>query len=212
MSNAPKSQPASRLALYGTGGFALQTLEMARAAARPLVYVRDDAGAGESFMGHPVIAPANLTNDDALLFVLSSGSVRKTLAERYAALPTGTLIAATALISSDAQIGPGAIICDQAVIEPLARIGAHFQANVGSFIAHECVIGDYVTFAPKVCCNGNVHIGDGAYIGAGAIIRQGTPDKPLIIGAGAIVGMGAVVTKDVPAGAVVVGNPARIKE
>ncbi len=45
--------------------------------------------------------------------------------------------------------------------------------------------------------------------GQWAVIKQGTPDKPLIIGKGAIVGMGAVVTKDVPAGAVVVGNPAR---
>ena len=47
-------------------------------------------------------------------------------------------------------------------------------------------------------------------IGAGAMIKQGTPDQPLVIGVGAIVGMGAVVTKSVPAGATVVGNPARI--
>ena len=43
------------------------------------------------------------------------------------------------------------------------------------------------------------------------MIRQGSPDSPLVIGAGAVVGMGAVVTKSVPAGAVVIGNPARIK-
>jgi len=58
-------------------------------------------------------------------------------------------------------------------------------------------------------CNGNVVIEDHAYIGTGAVLRQGTPDKPLVIGRGAIVGMGAVVTKDVPAGTTVVGNPAR---
>ena len=45
-------------------------------------------------------------------------------------------------------------------------------------------IGDYVTFAPGVRCNGNVHIGDHAYVGAGAIIRQGKPGEPLRIGAG----------------------------
>ena len=65
------------------------------------------------------------------------------------------------------------------------------------------------TFAPAVKCNGNVHIGDHAYIGTGAILKQGTPDKPLRIGAGAVVGMGAVVTKDVPDGVTVIGNPAR---
>lgn len=52
-------------------------------------------------------------------------------------------------------------------------------------------------------------IGDGAYIGTGAVIKQGTPDRPLRIGAGAVVGMGAVVTRDVAPGMTVVGNPAR---
>ncbi|ESQ99725.1 hypothetical protein F753_08980 [Stutzerimonas chloritidismutans AW-1] len=51
--------------------------------------------------------------------------------------------------------------------------------------------------------------GDYAYIGTGAIIKQGRPGKPLRIGKGAVVGMGAVVTKDVADGAVVVGNPAK---
>ena len=71
------------------------------------------------------------------------------------------------------------------------------------------MIGDLVTFAPGVKCNGNVTIEDHAYIGTGAIIKQGTPDRPIVIGEGAIVGMGAVVTKSVAAGSVVVGNPAK---
>lgn len=50
---------------------------------------------------------------------------------------------------------------------------------------------------------------DHACIGTGAIIKQGTPVKPLVIGEDAVVGMGAVVTKDVPAYTTVVGNPAK---
>lgn len=64
-----------------------------------------------------------------------------------------------------------------------------------------------MTFGPGVHCNGNVRIGELAYIGAGAMIRQS-----LTIGAAAIVGMGVVVTKDVPESVTVVGNPARILE
>lgn len=71
------------------------------------------------------------------------------------------------------------------------------------------MIGDFVTFAPAVKCNGNIVIEDHAYIGAGAVIKQGRPGRPLVIGRGAVIGMGAVVTKDVAPGATVVGNPAR---
>lgn len=119
-------------------------------------------------------------------------------------------IAATQHVCMDnVEIEEGAIFSPFTTITSNIRIGRHFHCNIGSYVEHDCVLGDFVTFAPGVKCNGNVHIADHAYIGAGAILKQGTPNKPLIIGAGAIVGMGAVVTKDVAPGAVVVGNPAR---
>ena len=101
-------------------------------------------------------------------------------------------------------IGPGALFSPFTVVTSNVRIGSHFHCNLYSYVEHDCLIGDFVTFAPAVRCNGNVSIGDGAYIGSGAIIRQG-----LTIGAGAVVGMGAVVTRDVPAGETWVGNPAK---
>ncbi|MCS6914560.1 MAG: hypothetical protein NZ890_15130 [Myxococcota bacterium] len=53
-------------------------------------------------------------------------------------------------------------------------------------------------FAPVRLC-------DGCDIGIGAIILPG-----VTVGEGAQVGAGAVVTRDVPARAVVAGNPARV--
>lgn len=50
-----------------------------------------------------------------------------------------------------------------------------------------------------------VRIGDGAWIGIGAIVLKGVE-----VGAGARLGAGAVVARDVPAGATVEGNPARV--
>ncbi len=50
-----------------------------------------------------------------------------------------------------------------------------------------------------------VHVGEEAWIGAGAVIIKGVS-----IGAGSTVGANAVVTRDVPPGATAVGVPARV--
>ena len=109
----------------------------------------------------------------------------------------------------DVKIGEGAVLCSFVTLTSNISIGRNFHANLYSYVEHDCIIGDYVTFAPGVMCNGNIVIEDHAYIGAGAMIRQGKPSNPLIIGRGAVIGMGAVVTKNIPANTTVVGNPAR---
>jgi len=52
---------------------------------------------------------------------------------------------------------------------------------------------------------GDVNIGDRVWIGYRAVVLPG-----IRVGDGAVVGAGAVVTKDVPPFAIVAGNPARI--
>ena len=123
-----------------------------------------------------------------------------------------TVAAANVVRMDEVQLGEGAILSPFVTLTSNIRIGRHFHANLYSYVEHDCVVGDFVTFAPGVCCNGNVHIEDHAYIGTGAVLRQGQPGQPLVIGRGAVVGMGAVVTKSVPPGATVVGNPARVME
>ena len=120
------------------------------------------------------------------------------------------IVAKNSLMYDRVKIDEGAIICSFSQITSDVKIGKYFHCNIYSYIAHDCIIGDFVTFAPKVSCNGNVIIEDNVYIGTGAIIKQGQQNKPIIIGEGSIVGMGAVVTKSVEPHSVVVGNPAKI--
>ena len=151
------------------------------------------------------------TKDKFFNIAIGSSVARDNVAKRLASAGCQpfSAIASSAIIYDENEIGIGATICDNVMITSNAVIGCHFQANIYSYVAHDCIIGDYVTFAPRVSCNGNVVVEDYAYIGTGAVLKQGSQSKPLVIGRGATVGMGAVVTKDVPPNTVVIGNPAK---
>lgn len=176
----------------------------------------DDRLAGSSVNGHEVLSfeayAAHSDPDRAVAIAVADPAVRRRLAMQCekAGLRSFSIRAASVVEMDDVSIGVGALLSPGVIITSNVRIGRHFHGNLNSYVEHDCVIGDFVTFAPGVHCNGNVHIGDGAYIGTGAMIRQGTADRPMTIGAGAVVGMGAVVTRDVAPGTTVVGNPARV--
>lgn len=147
----------------------------------------------------------------AVCLAIADGQLRAQLAERCKTAGVGffSARAGNVVIMDAVEINEGAILSPFVTLTSNIRIGRHFHANIYSYVEHDCVIGDFVTFAPGVKCNGNVVVEDHAYIGTGAILRQGRPGAPLTIGHGAVVGMGAVVTKDVPPDTTVVGNPAR---
>tara|TARA_B100000609_G_C17032454_1_gene339477 strand:- start:372 stop:731 length:360 start_codon:yes stop_codon:yes gene_type:complete len=108
------------------------------------------------------------------------------------------------------SISDGVIICPFVTLTSNIRIGKNFHANIYSYVAHDCLIGENVTFAPSVKCNGNVIIEDNVFIGTGAIIKQGKKDNPLVIGANSIISAGSFVTKNVSKSTTVFGNPAKI--
>lgn len=88
----------------------------------------------------------------------------------------------------------GLYIEDKVLIGPGAKL---LSAGHGIDGPPQAVIEHGITY-------GSVHIGMGAWIGAGACVLQGRR-----VGMGAVVGAGAVVTKDVEPFSIAAGNPAR---
>lgn len=201
-----------RIGLCGTGGFAREVapLALAMRGVESVCFIAAEAGTVE-VNGLPVIRQDDTPIGTAVAIAIGDAALRRRVDADIQAAGLGfvSIIAPTCVFRGPSQIGEGAILCDHVVVTANVTIGRHFQANLFSYVAHDCVIGDFVTLAPRVCINGNTVIEDDVYIGTGAILKQGTPETPLRIGRGAVIGMGAVVTKDVPPGAVVVGNPAR---
>lgn len=207
------------IGVYGASGFGREVVPLVKEQyPNAILCFIDDSISTERLNGLDVYgfeAFLALPNSSkAVVLAIADSKVREKLATRCESngLAFAQIEASSAIILDEVELGEGAILTHFTHLTSNIKIGKQFHANIYSYVAHDCVIGDYVTFAPSVKCNGNVHIEDHAYIGTGAILRQGTPDKPLRIGKGAVVGMGAVVTKDVPEGVTVVGNPARILE
>lgn len=198
----------------GVMPFARETLHREGVSFDRLVFV-DDQPKTVVVNGHRVLTYAEFLAASAserhVVLAIANGAVREKLAERCQrdGVRPWSVSAGNVVVLDDVQIGEGANLCHFVTLTSNIRIGRHFHANIYSYVEHDCVIGDFVTLAPGAKCNGNVVIEDHAYIGTGAIIRQGKPGQPLVIGKGAVIGMGAVVTRSVAPGVTVVGNPAR---
>lgn len=210
------------IGIYGASGFGKEIMPLVRQqfptlAKDSFVFI-DDGQAGNSLNDYAVLSYQDfLTKPNthkAVTIAIANSQVREKLVQRLTEdqIQHLDVQASNTVILDEVHMGEGSLLCPFTCLTSNIKIGKFFHANIYSYVAHDCVIGDYVTFAPGVKCNGNIHIEDHAYIGTGAVIKQGTPDQPLVIGKGAVVGMGAVVTKSVPPGMTVIGNPARILE
>ncbi|MEE9433219.1 MAG: acetyltransferase [Sphingorhabdus sp.] len=200
------------IGIYGAGGCGRGVMPLARQAYghnHKLLFV-DDQLSGESINGHQTLSFdefAALEDDDkAISLAIANGKIREKLDKKSgdAGIAFTDIHAAQMVHMDAADVGVGSIFSPFTTLTSNIRIGRHFHCNLYSYVEHDCIIGDFVTFAPAVRCNGNVRIGDRAYIGSNAVIKQG-----VIVGEDAVIGMGAVVTKDVGRGQTVVGNPAR---
>ncbi len=211
-------------AIYGASGCGRSLMPVARQQLQrdgltaELYFIDDRFDQPTVWNGHPAVNYATFQQLQAsskqVVIAIANSRIREKIALQLQQdeIKMWSICADNVVLMDEVDLGEGSALSPFVTVTSNIRIGKCFHANLYSYVEHDCLIGDYVTFAPGVKCNGNIHIHDHAYIGAGAVIKQGTPNQPLVIGQGAVVGMGAVVTKSVPEGVTVVGNPARIMQ
>jgi len=113
-------------------------------------------------------------------------------------------------LGDDVFVGPFVEIQSNVKIGRGTRVSSHSFICSSVEIGEDCFVAHGVMFTNDKFTEGREDwverktiIGNNVRIGSNATIL------PVTIGDGAVIGAGAVVTKDVPAGKVVKGNPAR---
>lgn len=161
-------------------------------------------------MGFPIIGK----NADAMRFIgeadfivaIGEGEKRKEIMEELSVLNAtlATLIHPSAVIGSRVTIGEGTVVMAGTVIQAETNIGKGCIINTSSSVDHGCELGDYVHVAVGAHVCGQVKVGSHTWIGAGAIVKNGT-----IICEDCVIGLGAAVVKNIKERGTYIGVPAR---
>ena len=189
--------------LYGASGHAKVIIDILNALNIDVEGMFDDDESINQLMTIPV--SHEWKGESPIVVSIGNNKTRKQIVERLVC-DFGTVIHPSSIVSPTATIGTGSVVMQGAVVQSGAVVGKHCILNTGASVDHECVIEDYVHISPQATLCGNVHIGEGAWIGAAAVVIPGVK-----IGKWAVVGAGSVVVDDVPDGVVAYGNPCRIK-
>jgi len=211
------------IGVFGSGGFGREIMPLIseectcspqlQASVRT-VFVVDDATCATEVNGHQQMSLEDFclsrAQSKSIAISVGDGRLRKGIYKRVIekGIPLLSIKASSSVQLQSVQMGEGSILCPFTTLTSNIIIGKCFHANLYSYVGHDCIIGDFVTFAPSVKCNGNIVIEDDVYVGTGAIIKQGQKARPIVIGKGSKIEAGAYVTRSVEPGVTVFGNPA----
>jgi sugar O-acyltransferase (sialic acid O-acetyltransferase NeuD family) len=205
----------TRLHILGAGGFAFEVgiicdrlLAAGTAQFTSYDFLDDDPQyASQRGMGHRVSGPIEGAAIDAdALYACAIGNPvqRRYVVERFVDKGAQfiSLIDPSAVVSDQAVIGAGAIICPHVFVSCFTQLGRHVHLNVASSIGHDAVLGDYVTLSAHVDLTGGVRVGEGAFFGTHAAVL---PNHS--VGRWARIGAGCTVVRPIKDEAILYTEP-----
>lgn len=202
--------------IVGTGGHAGIVLDLitAQGGWHMHGWIDDYRTPGEYVMSHPVLgsvsAMSKLFANQKVHVVLAIGDndARHQIMQRI--LDTGldcewpTLIHPTAIISPNAVISRGVVICAAAVVNNSARIAQFALINTAAIVEHDAQIDEFASLGPRATVAGGASVAHHAVVAMAASLLQRRQ-----IGHHAILGAGAVAVHDIPPLTVALGIPAK---
>jgi sugar O-acyltransferase (sialic acid O-acetyltransferase NeuD family) len=199
-----------RLAILGASGHGKVVADAAIEAGWRSISFFDDVSAESSFGRWPILGDTESLCSSVKAFsgvIIGIGNNRVRLRKQETLLEAGawfpSLVHPRAYVSRDARIGAGSVVFAGAIVQPGVILGSGVIVNTAATIDHDCMVANGAHICPGAHLAGGVSVGECAWVGIGAAVRQ-----CVSIGSDAMAGAGAVVVSDIAAGVTVVGVPA----
>ena len=189
--------------LYGASGHAKVIIDILELMNIEVSGLFDDNKEVAELLGFPVYHEMKKNID--LIVSIGNNEIRKRVVEKLFDINYIKAIHSSAIISKRSTIDIGTVVMQGAIVQSATVVGKHCIINTGASVDHDCVVEDFVHLSPQSILCGNVHVGEGAWIGAGTTIIPGVK-----IGKWAVVGAGSVVTKNIPDYALAAGNRCKV--
>jgi sugar O-acyltransferase (sialic acid O-acetyltransferase NeuD family) len=213
----PPSPDGNALAIFGAGASGREIAWLAQQCWGENVSIsflvdRDDLVGTES-NGIPNVHFRDFVENSPrtpVLVAIGDPALREQCVQKCVAAGLGftSLVHPRVEASHRVAVGIGTMIGAGVVLTTNISIGQHVYINIGCTVSHDAQIADFATLSPGVHISGWVNIGRSAFFGTGAVVRNGSSNRPVTIGENAIIGAGACVIRDVEANTTVVGVPA----
>ncbi len=180
---------------------------------RVSAYVDERVQDESTFLGSPLVpkipeawAEAELSLVVAIGDNFTRQQVAKAIAQNYQNHQLATLVHPSASVARSAQLGPGTVVLQGAVVGSHARVAEGGLINSGAIVEHECELGDYASIGPGAVLGGRTTVGSRTAVSIGAAVKHG-----IHIGDDTVVGAASFVHQDLPGKVVAYGTPAVIK-
>lgn len=202
------------LLLVAAGGLAREVLAAIRAADADLpVRLADDDPArwGTDVGGARIEGGLDLVRrhpDDCVVVCAGRGATRRSIVARLGEMGVTderytTVVHPSVDVPPGCVVGAGTVLLAGVVLTADVAIGRHVVAMPHATLTHDDLVEDYATLCAGVSLGGNVRVGESAYLGMNASVREG-----VTVGRDSVLGMGAALLEDLPRGEVWVGSPA----